>query len=199
MANLHKFDLQTLPAMAWKNGGGVTREIVREPAGTSLDDFDWRVSVADIAAAGPFSRFVGVDRHLLLLEGDGVNLTSVEAGLDVNLLADDTVLAFSGDVDMNSQLLGGTVRDFNVMTKRGMWQAQVNVWTEAATVQVQAGLILQTGGQARCSFADGDATFTTGQGGWWQEGGQTETVYWQPLSADAKVIVVALCALDAQS
>ena len=34
MANLHKFDLQTLPAMAWKNGGGVTREIVREPAGS---------------------------------------------------------------------------------------------------------------------------------------------------------------------
>ena len=111
MANLHKFDLQTLPAMAWKNGGGVTREIVREPAGASLDDFDWRVSVADIAAAGPFSRFVGVDRHLLLLEGDGVNLTSAEAGLDVSLLADGTVLAFSGDVDMGSQLLGGAVRD----------------------------------------------------------------------------------------
>ncbi len=193
------FDLQTLPAMAWKNGGGVTREIVREPAGASLDDFEWRVSVADIAAAGPFSRFVGIDRHLLLLEGDGVNLSSDEAGLNVNLLADDTVLAFSGDVDMNSELLGGAVRDFNVMVKRGVWQARVKVWTEAASVQAQAGLVLQTQGQARCSFADGDATFKTGQGGWWQEGGQTETVYWQPLSADAKVIVVALCALDAQS
>ena len=196
MANLHKFDLQTLPAMAWKNGGGVTREIVREPAGVSLDDFDWRVSVADIAAAGPFSRFVGVDRHLLLLEGDGVNLTSVEAGLHVNLLADDTVLAFSGDVDMNSQLLGGAVRDFNLMVKRGMWQAQVNVRTEAGSVQAQAGLVFQTQGQARCSFTDSEATLQTGQGGWWQEG--VQSLHWQPLSADAKAIVVVLCAFDAK-
>ena len=195
MANLHKFDLQTLPAMAWKNGGGVTREIVREPAGASLEDFDWRVSVADIAAAGPFSRFVGVDRHLLLLEGDGVNLTSTEAGLDVNLLADDTVLAFSGDVDMDSQLLGGAVRDFNVMTKRGVWQAQVEVWAEAASIQAQAGLVLQTRGQARCLFTDGDATLQAGQGGWWQ--GQMASLHWQPLSADAKAIVVVLQSVNA--
>ena len=195
MANLHKFDLQTLPAMAWKNGGGVTREIVREPTGASLDDFDWRVSVADIAAAGPFSRFVGIDRHLLLLEGDGVHLTSAEAGLDVNLLADDTVLAFSGDVDMSSQLLGGAVRDFNVMTKRGVWQAQVSVWTGAASIQAQAGLVLQTRGQARCLFTDGDATLQAGQGGWWQ--GQMASLYWQPLSTDAKAIVVVLQSVNA--
>ena len=191
------FDLQTLPAMAWKNGGGVTREIVREPAGASLDDFEWRVSVADIAAAGPFSRFVGIDRHLLWLEGDGVNLSSDEAGLNVNLLADDTVLAFSGDVDMNSELLGGAVRDFNVMVKRGVWQARVKVWTEAASVEAQAGLVLQTRGQARCLFSESDAIFNTGQGSWWQEG--VQSLHWQPLSADAKAIVVALCALDAQT
>ncbi len=195
MANLHKFDLQTLPAMAWKNGGGVTREIVREPTGASLEDFDWRVSVADIAAAGPFSRFVGIDRYLLLLEGDGVNLTSTEAGMDVNLLADDTVLAFSGDVDMSSQLLGGVVRDFNVMTKRGVWQAQVEVWAEVASIQAQAGLVLQTRGQARCLFSESDAIFNTGQGSWWQ--GQMASLHWQPLSADAKAIVVVLQSLSA--
>ena len=196
MTSLHKFDLQTLPAMAWKNGGGMTRKIVREPAGASLDDFDWRVSVADIAAAGPFSRFVGVDRHLLLLEGDGVNLTSEEAGMNVNLLADDTVLAFSGDVDMNSQLLGGAVRDFNVMTKRGMWQAQVSVWSEAASVEAQAGLILQTGGQARCEHVEGEVLLRTEQGCWWQ--GRMVSLHWQPLSADAKAIMVTLYVLYAQ-
>ena len=189
------FELQTLPAMAWKNGGGVTREIVREPAGANLEDFNWRVSVADIAAAGPFSRFVGVDRHLLLLEGDGVNLTSDEAGINVNLLADDTVLAFSGDVDMSSQLLGGAVRDFNVMTKRGVWQAQVEVWIEAATVQAQAGLILQTVGAARCEHGEGEAVLAAGQGCWWQE--QMTSLRWQPLSADAKAIVVVLQSVNA--
>ena len=195
MANLHKFDLQTLPAMAWKNGGGVTREIVREPADASLDDFDWRVSVADIASAGPFSRFVGVDRHLLLLEGDGVNLTSVEAGLDVNLLADDTVLAFSGDVGMGSQLLGGAVRDFNVMTKRGVWQAQVEVWTAEGGIHAEAGLLLQTKGQARCEHEEGEIVLAAGQGCWWQ--GQMASLRWQPLSADAKAIVVLLQSVNA--
>ena len=195
MANLHKFDLQTLPAMAWKNGGGVTREIVREPAGASLDDFDWRVSVADIATAGPFSRFVGVDRHLLLLEGDGVNLTSVEAGMNVNLLADDTVLAFSGDVDISSQLLGGAVRDFNVMTKRGVWQAQVEVWTAEGGIHAEAGLILQTKGQARCEHEEGEIVLVAGQGCWWQ--GQMASLRWQPLSADAKAIMVVLQSVNA--
>ena len=195
MANLHKFDLQTLPAMAWKNGGGVTREIVREPTGASLEDFDWRVSVADIAAAGPFSRFVGIDRYLLLLEGDGVNLTSTEAGMDVNLLADDTVLAFSGDVDMSSQLLGGVVRDFNVMTKRGVWQAQVEVWTAEGGIHAEAGLLLQTRGQARCEHEEGEAVLVAGQGCWWQ--GQMASLHWQPLSADAKAIVVVLQSVNA--
>ena len=195
MTSLCTFDLQTLPAMAWKNGGGVTREIVREPTGANLDDFDWRVSVADIAAAGPFSRFVGIDRHLLLLEGDGVNLTSAETGLDVNLLADDTVLAFSGDVDMSSQLLGGAVRDFNVMVKRGVWQAQVSVWTEADNVEAQAGLVLQTGGQARCEHVEGEIVLMTGQGCWWQC--QMASLHWQPLSDDAKAIVVVLQSVNA--
>ena len=195
MANLHKFDLQTLPAMAWKNGGGVTREIVREPAGASLDDFDWRVSVADIAAAGPFSRFVGIDRYLLLLEGDGVNLTSVEAGMNVNLLADDTVLAFSGDVDMSSQLLGGAVRDFNVMTKRGVWQAQVEVWTAEGRIHAEAGLLLQTKGQARCEHEEGEPVLAAGQGGWWQ--GQMASLHWQPLGDAAKAIVVVLKSVNA--
>ena len=189
------FDLQTLPAMAWKNGGGVTREIVREPAGASLDDFDWRVSVADIAAAGPFSRFVGIDRHLLLLDGDGVNLISDEASMNVNLLADDTVLAFSGDVDMNSQLLGGAVHDFNVMTKRGVWQAQVEVWTMEGRIHAKAGLVLQTKGQARCEHVEGESMLTVGQGGWWQD--QMASLHWQPLSAEAKAIVIVLQSVNA--
>jgi environmental stress-induced protein Ves len=33
---------------AWKNGGGSTTEIAVQPAGASLDDFDWRVSMARV-------------------------------------------------------------------------------------------------------------------------------------------------------
>ena len=37
----------------WKNGGGVTRELLRLPADGG-DDWTLRISVADIAADGPF-------------------------------------------------------------------------------------------------------------------------------------------------
>jgi environmental stress-induced protein Ves len=60
--------------MPWKNGGGQTTEIAVS-AGASLADFDWRVSIAEINADGPFSAFAGVDRTLVLLSGAGVRLT----------------------------------------------------------------------------------------------------------------------------
>ena len=34
--------------MRWKNGGGITCEIARRPQGSSLESFDWRVSVATV-------------------------------------------------------------------------------------------------------------------------------------------------------
>ena len=42
--------------MPWKNGGGQTTEIVVHPAGATLAEFDWRVSIADVDADGPFSQ-----------------------------------------------------------------------------------------------------------------------------------------------
>jgi len=53
--SLNRFDVHDLPAMTWKNGGGVTREIICQPLGAGMDDFDWRVSIAHIASDGPFS------------------------------------------------------------------------------------------------------------------------------------------------
>ncbi|MDE2372268.1 MAG: HutD family protein [Burkholderiales bacterium] len=43
--HVHRCALADLPPQRWRNGGGVTRA----PAGAG--DFDWRVSVAEIAAA----------------------------------------------------------------------------------------------------------------------------------------------------
>ena len=56
-------------AVPWKNGGGVTHDVIVSPAGATLDDFDWRISIAEIARSGPFSRFPGIDRTLAVLEG----------------------------------------------------------------------------------------------------------------------------------
>ena len=57
-------DCRTTP---WKNGGGSTTEIAVEPSGASLDTFAWRISVARVAADGPFSEFPGIDRTLAVL------------------------------------------------------------------------------------------------------------------------------------
>ena len=63
-----------LVATPWKNGGGVTRQIAIDPPGSGLDDFGWRLSTAEVAQDGPFSRFDGVDRQLHILAGEGLDL-----------------------------------------------------------------------------------------------------------------------------
>ncbi|NYH19335.1 HutD/Ves family protein [Paraburkholderia bryophila] len=66
-----------LVAAPWKNGGGVTREVAAVPEQAGLDCFVWRVSIADVAQAGPFSRFAGIDRTLVLLSGAGMLLDEI--------------------------------------------------------------------------------------------------------------------------
>ena len=57
----------------WRNGGGVTRELLCLPAGSG-NDWTLRISVADIDADGPFSPFPGVTRWFAVLDGAGVRL-----------------------------------------------------------------------------------------------------------------------------
>ncbi|MEU3724499.1 HutD family protein [Streptomyces sp. NPDC031705] len=103
-------------AAPWKNGGGVTREIAAWPEGAGTDDFAWRVSLAEVDADGPFSRFPGVDRILTLAEGAGMDLT---VG-GVRRLVDERYAPrhFPGDRATECRLLGGPVVNFNVMYHR---------------------------------------------------------------------------------
>ncbi|MFB6891274.1 HutD family protein [Kitasatospora sp. NPDC056327] len=138
------------PATAWRNGGGVTREIAGRPAGAGLDDFRWRVSLADVAAAGPFSAFPGVDRVITLVEGPGMALTvdGTEHVVDVPLRP----FAFSGDAATDCRLLGGPLVDFNVMTRRGLATADLVLAELPRPVVVPAGatvlLVCLSGGAA---------------------------------------------------
>lgn len=104
--------------MPWKNGGGETVELLVHPAGAGLDAFDWRISMARVAADGPFSAFPGVDRTLTVLDGDGLALAI--AGRDpIRLTPGSPPLAFAADAPCAGRLLGGPVTDLNVMTRRG--------------------------------------------------------------------------------
>lgn len=103
--------------MPWRNGRGETAEVAIGPAGATLNDFDWRVSMARIDADGPFSIFPKTDRTLTVLRGDGLHL-SIGGSASAELTCDSEPLAFPGDVAADATLLGGAVTDLNVMTHR---------------------------------------------------------------------------------
>lgn len=108
--------------MVWKNGGGITTEIARSPA--AGDDFDWRISIAEIAQDGDFSIFPEVDRELMLLDGGGVELL---IGSEASVVLDTRYRkhAFPGEAPVSCRLLDGPTRDFNVMVRRGRFQAEL--------------------------------------------------------------------------
>ncbi|HEY8310615.1 MAG TPA: HutD family protein, partial [Gemmatimonadaceae bacterium] len=107
--------------MPWRNGLGETAQLAIGPAGATLDDFEWRVSMARIDADGPFSIFPDTDRTLTVLRGDGLYL-SVDGRASVELTRDSEPLAFRGDIAAIAKLLGAPVADLNVMTRHGKLQ-----------------------------------------------------------------------------
>lgn len=114
---IHNEDLVRVP---WKNGGGTTAEIAAFPDGSSFENFGWRISMADVASDGPFSVFPGIDRTLILVEGDAIDL-DVE-GIVYPLDRTSPKLSFSGDDITRGRLPSGPIRDLNVMTRRGQFR-----------------------------------------------------------------------------
>ena len=103
------------PTRPWKNGGGTTRDIIASPPGASFDDFDWRLSLAQVDRDGPFSRFDGVDRTLVLLSG-AMTLHDPDRRID---LVRHAPVTFEGERAIHATVAGGATLDFNVMTRRG--------------------------------------------------------------------------------
>lgn len=99
---------------AWRNGGGSTRELLAWPAGA-----DWRVriSVAGIAADGPFSAFDGVERWFAVLSGAGVVLGL--PGGERRLTPTSAPLRFDGSAAPGCRLIDGATSDLNLMLRAG--------------------------------------------------------------------------------
>ncbi|ALM82879.1 hypothetical protein ASB57_07885 [Bordetella sp. N] len=181
--------MSDVPAQPWKNGGGLTREVVSWPPGAGVDDFLWRISVARIDADGPFSRFAGIDRVITLLSGPGVLLRgsfAADADAAVNAPADAHALttplapfAFSGDVDIDCALQGGPSEDFNVMSRRGSVNATVAVVEQTGDLPadlpaITHGLVLAVGSEWEVVAADGARhMLPSGAGLWWADSSQT--------------------------
>lgn len=110
--------------MPWKNGGGVTTELLIEPPGATLDNFEWRLSMARLDADGPFSAFPGIDRYLAMLEGTVILTIDGHARA---LAAGDETVRFSGEAPVYAKLPGSGVSatDLNLMVRRGQFGANL--------------------------------------------------------------------------
>jgi hypothetical protein len=138
MRKLSAADYRIMP---WKNGGGITTELHVE---TGVDaDFLWRVSIADVAEAGPFSVFAGYDRHIMAIEGAGMILDGGPDGpIEVNPRF--VTRSFSGDWPIASRLVSGPVRDFNLMS----WRESV----ESSLACIDSSAPLQLGGEPGVTY-----------------------------------------------
>lgn len=125
----------------WRNGLGVTREIALFPPGADTDDFLWRASVADVVGPAPFSRFPGVDRVIVLLEGAGFHMT-LDDGRRHALTKAFAPFAFAGEAGVSVVLEGGGTRDFNLMLRRGQASGRIDVWQGPAQYACPADLAL---------------------------------------------------------
>lgn len=106
----------SLKAAQWANGGGVTRQIAAGPSGATGTTWDWRISIAEVSKAGPFSPMPGVDRIITVIDGDliALNVDGTEQALEKY-----RPFRFSGDSETSASLPTGALKDLNLMTRRG--------------------------------------------------------------------------------
>ena len=103
-----------LEVTPWKNGLGVTREMVLEPSTQIAAGFRFRVSRAEINMTAPFSQYPGVRRWLVLAKGGALELRfGGEPTRQLDRVGE--ICAFSGDDVVEGVPLDGPSEDFNLM------------------------------------------------------------------------------------
>ena len=133
MSQLQLLRAQDYPRMPWKNGGGFTEEITRD-SGEGLDGFGWRLSIADI------EEFAGYQRIITVLQGDGMRLL-VNGQASRPLLPLDA-FAFSGESQVSCKLLGGPIRDFNLIYAPQRYRARLQWFDGTSRLYSSASTVL---------------------------------------------------------
>lgn len=139
----------------WANGAGTTTVVLREP-----DDGDWhtRVSIAFVAAEGPFSDLPGTRRVLVPLDApmtlrfdDGREESGARMG----------VLRFNGAPAPTGLLPDGSTRDFNLMLRN---HARGEVWPRTLVDSMvlphadgDRWLVYLASGEAELRCSDGES------------------------------------------
>ena len=104
----------------WKNGRGTTLELVRwRASGDSFasadgDDYDVRVSLAEVTSSGAFSTFPGYRRHTFL-----VGPAPIQLG-DISLIVPGDHIEIPGETAIEATLSAGPTRLLNVLLRAAL-------------------------------------------------------------------------------
>ena len=109
-----------LERMPWRNGRGWTSMVAEHAvAGQVL----WRVSIAEIQQASPFSFFPGLDRTAVLIQGGPLALIGPDRRWALRQAGD--VARFPGELAVHNTHPQHAALVWNVMTHRGRGHAEV--------------------------------------------------------------------------
>lgn len=138
--------------MPWKNGGGLTREIYRSPE--EREDWDFRISTAVVEQSGEFSLFPEHQRHLILLSGNGMILKSIDGiyNLDKTL----TPYTFSGNIEIDAQLIDGPCTDFNVFWNSEKHQCKIEILNTSKVAANKNEIVIVFDTETKNSFLISD-------------------------------------------
>ena len=126
-------------AMPWANGLGTSYEVASD---RNVDGvWTWRVAIAPVVLDGPFSVMPGVDRELVVIEGNGMVL-DVD-GISMECMPNQ-VVQFSGDSTTFARLVDGPVVDLGLMTVCGSVTGSMIVVVDVGNV-VESDLLVAIG------------------------------------------------------
>lgn len=126
----------------WKNGKGETTELAINDGGT-LENFDWRISIAKVVEDGVFSDFTGYLRNLVLIDGENIDLihqspkeNAIQKVDKLNSLLD--VATFDGACKTTGKLNSGSITDFNLITRMDKYKSKVETYLGKKSIQLKA-------------------------------------------------------------
>ena len=182
---MHTVSLAQVAAQPWRNGGGVTQELLAWPAGeVATSDWQLRISVARIESDGPFSAYPGVERWFAVLQGEGVVLHFANRRLMLG--AGSEPVRFEGAAAPGCDLLDGPTQDLNLMVRsdagRGAMLLARGGEEWLSTARLRAAFTLDA---ATLQVDDSDAaTLPAGTLAWCDGAGQQR---WRLTPGDAPV------------
>ena len=135
----------------WANGMGVTADVFLSPP--DVDEWSWRLSIADVSDDLPFSTMPGIDRHILVASGAGMALT-IDGAPEHRMDRTTPPLSFDGESVTTCRILDGPIADLNLMVRRATGSGALR------TVRLSMGqTVLLAGGDVALVVLDGTVRF----------------------------------------